>query len=251
MKMMRSIIACVAITFLSGCFAPKYGEETALSISNGSHPIWAIAPAINLSGESSVDPILQADLVYHQLGAVNNVTLIPVNRVIQVFAALHISQVESQEQASIVCEQLGCDGLVIPTITIYDPYNPPKLGAALQLMRRDTTVHVNNVDARELTRQAMPMVTDVLPPHPTFIQVVGMYDAANGSVRDALWRYAKGRNDPTSPLAADEYLLSMDRYCGFVYYTLIQQMIGRVTNQPVQSTPAVQTAQINLTAQPG
>jgi hypothetical protein len=250
MKTMRSISACLALTILSGCI-PKYGEETQLSITNGTHPVWAIAPAVNLSGESAVDPLLQADLVYHQLGAVNNVTLIPVNRVIQVYAALHITQVESEEQAQIVCEQLGCDALIVPTITIYDPYNPPKFGAALQLMRRVPMDRSNNIDPRDLIRQATPQVTEPLPTHPKFIQVIGMYDAANGSVRDAVWRYARGRNDPTGPMGQNEYLLSMDRYCGFVYYTLIQQMIGRVQNQPAEPAPAVRTAQINLTAQGG
>ena len=115
MKPMRSISACLALVLATGCARqPKYGEERQLTLNNGTHPLWAVAPAINLSGEASVDPILQADLVFEQLGAVNNVTLIPVNKVVQVFAALRISKVESQEQASIVCEQLGCDGLIIP-----------------------------------------------------------------------------------------------------------------------------------------
>jgi hypothetical protein len=252
MKKMRSISACVALSILSGCLTPKYGEERQLTVNNGTHPIWAIAPAINLSGETSVDPILQSDIVCLQLGAVNNVKIIPVDVVVQVYAALHITKIESQEQAAIVCDQLKCDGLIIPTITLYDPYNPPKLGAVLSFMPRTVTNRVNNVDVRELTRRATPLTTDSLPSTPDFIQVTGMYDAANGSVRDAVARYAKGRNDPTAPLAASEYLVSMDRYCGFVYYTLIEQMIGRVTGQPAAPPPPpVRTAQINLTAQHG
>ena len=251
MKTTRSISACLALSILSGCVTPKYGDERQLTIDNGTHPIWAIAPAVNLSGEPSVDPILQADLLFQQLQAVNNVTVIPVNRVVEVYAALHITRVESEEQASIVCEQLGCEGLIIPTITIYDPYNPPKLGAALQLMRKTPVDRSNNVDVRELTRRATPLETASLPQKPGFIQVVGMYDAADGTVRDAVRSYAHGRNDPTGPLAASEYLVSMDRYCGFVYYTLIQQMIGRVTGKPVQPAPAEQTAELSLIALPG
>jgi hypothetical protein len=206
---------------------------------------------VNLSGENSVDPLLQADLVFQQLQAVNNMTVIPVNRVIEVYAALHITKVQNEEQAQLVCEQLGCEGLIIPTITIYDPYDPPKFGAALQLLRRGAVDHPNNIDVRELTRAASPMTTEALPQHPNFIQVVGMYDATDGTVRDALLRYAKGRNDPSGPLAAKEYFVSMDRYCGFVYYTLIQQMIGRVTGQPAEIAPVAQTAQISLTARGG
>ena len=251
MKKLRSLTLCLTAALLAGCVTPKYGEEKQLTLNDGTHPVWAVAPAINLSGESSVDCILQADLVYHQLGAVNNVTLIPVNRVVQVYAALHITRVESEEQAAIVCEQLGCDALVIPTITVYDPYNPPKLGVALQLLRRTPVDRPNNIDARELTRMATPMETQPVPSHPQFIQVVGMYDAANGSVHAAVLRYARGRFDPTSALKENEYFVSMDRYCEFVYSTLIEQMLTRVTGKPQPAVKTTETAEIGFTAQPG
>ena len=254
MKKMRSIHALLVASLLAagltpGCVTPKYGEERQLTFSNGTHPVWAVAPAVNLSGESSVDPILQADLVYHQLQAVNNLTIIPVNRVVQVYAALHITRVESDEQAAIVCEQLGCDGLIVPTMTIYDPYDPPKMAASLSLLGQKSTTHTNNIDARELVHRATPMTTDALPKSPDFIQVVGMYDSANGSVRDAVLRFAKGRNDPMSPLATKEYFVCMDRYSEFVYHTLIEQMISRVTGQPMAPVVPEKTDQFGLTAQ--
>jgi hypothetical protein len=251
---MRRIHICLLASLLAGCVGPpKYGEEKQITLSDGTHPIWAVAPAVNLSGEASVDPILQADLLFQQLQAVNNLTVIPVNRVVQVYAALHITKVESEEQAAIVCQQLGCDALVVPTMTVYDPYNPPKMGAALQLLGSGTSMaRANNVDARELIRQATPLETEALPSHPGFIQVVGMYDAANGSVRDAVLRYAKGRNDPTGPYASNEYLVDRDRYSGFVYHTLLEQMVGRVAAQPpaaAQADQSAQTAGIGFTAQ--
>ena len=180
MKSMRSINLCLAAALLAGCMPAKYGQETQLTLQDGTHPVWAIAPAINLSGETSVDPVLQADLVFQQLQAVNNVTVIPVNRVVEVYAALHITKVESEDQAAIVCEQLGCDALVVPTITVYDPYNPPKLGAAVQIFRRHMAASNNNISARDLARLATPTEDQTLPAHPQFTQAVGMYDSANG-----------------------------------------------------------------------
>ena len=248
MKMMRSIAPCLLAALFAGCASHPYGEEHQLTVDNGSHPIWAIAPAINLSGEHGVDTLLQSDLVFQQLQAVNNLTVIPVDRVVEVYAALKITKVESEEQAAVVCQQLGCDALVIPTITAYDPYNPPKVGAALQLLGQSKGIQVNNIDARELSRRATPDETQALPAQPGFIQVVGMYDATNGSVRDAVLRYAAGRNDPCGPLASKEYFVSMDRYCGFVYHTLIAQMISRVTAQPLQMDPPIKTAKYDLSA---
>jgi hypothetical protein len=230
---MRSIIILTTAALLVvGCKnPPPYGREEQLALKARSQPIWAVAPAVNLSGETAVDPLLQADIVYAQLQSVHDVTVVPVNRVIEVYAALHIDKVESEEQAAVVCEQLGCDALVIPTVTAYDPYNPPKFGAAIQLLSRPGSIHQPNVDARELSRRATPGVDQALPPRPNFIQVVGMFDSANGSVRDAVWTYAKGRNDPTGPLGTKEYLVNMDRYCGFVYHSLIADLVKEVATR--------------------
>ncbi len=241
MRPMRSITlraAVLAGLLAAGCAPVPYGYEPQQTFYGGQHPTWAVAPAVNLSGQGGVDPILQADLVTHQLGAVNNVTVIPVNRVVQIYAALHIDKVESPEQAAIVCDQLGCDALVIPTITIYDPYHPPKLSASLTLLPRTPPGPAGPpVDARRLARAATPGEDQPLPAHPPFVQVVGMYDSVNGSVHAAVLAYAAGRTDPTEPLGANDYFDDMDRYSGFVYHTLIGQLLDRVSPPPPPPPP--------------
>ena len=227
MKTMRSIIAGLLLA-AGGCQqqAPRYGTESQLFMPGSRRQVWAVAPAVNLSGQE-VDPLLQADDLFEQLQRVHGLTVIPVNRVAQVFAALQVARVQSSEQASLVCEQLGCDVLVVPTVTIFDPYDPPKLGASLQLFRKGDTSLPPNVDAHELSRMATPPPTAALPPpkEVMFKQAVGMFDAADGSVRERLSAYARGRNDPTGPMGQREYLMSMDRYSGFVYYQLILDLL--------------------------
>lgn len=232
MTSMRSILGSGAALFLllAGC-APKdppYGTEYVRRVPPEMRAVWAIAPAINLSGQQEVDPLLQADLLYEQVQQVRGLTVIPVNRVAEVYAALNIDQVNSAEQAALVCDLLGCDALLVPTVTAYDPYNPPKLGASLHLFRKPGSyARPANVDPRELVRRASPPPEQSLPEpqNAEFVQAVGMYDAANGSVRDALFAYAIGRNDPLGPMGAREYLLSMDRYCGFVYGSLTGDLL--------------------------
>jgi hypothetical protein len=230
MKRMRSITVSLLLLIAGGigCQAQPvhYGTEAQLFLPGARRQIWAVAPAVNLSGQE-VDPLLQADDLYEQLQQVHGVTAIPVNRVAQVLAALQIARVQSAEQASLVCEQLGCDALLVPTITIYDPYDPPKLGASLQLFRKGQTSLPPNVDVHELSRQAAPPPTAALPPPKDagFKQSVGMFDASNGSVRDKLSEYARGRNDPQGPMGKREYLMNMDRYSGFVYYQLILDLL--------------------------
>ena len=209
---------------------PPYGIENQRALASERGEVWAIAPAINLSGQQEVDPILQADLAYAQLQTIKGLTVVPVNRVAEVYATLRIDRVQSVEQAVIVCDLLGCDAIIVPTVTAYDPYNPPKMGAALQMFRKNAAPisgGAEQIDPRALTRAARPLPTDALPEPQAgpFVQAVGMFDAANGSVRDALLAYAKGRNDPLGPLGAKEYFVSMDRYCGFVYHELIGKLL--------------------------
>jgi hypothetical protein len=223
-----SAVACLLT--ITGCAErqPEYGQEQVKTLHTRRRQSWAVAPVLNLSGEQGVDPFLQADLIFQQLQQVQGVTAVPVNRVAEVYASLRIAQVSSPEQAALVCDLLGCDGLVVTSVTIFDPYNPPKVGAAMQLFMKPRTYNRPiDVDPRELARRATPKQVDPMPaPNGGTVQVVGMYDAANGTVRDALHRYAAGRNDPVGPLGEKEYLVSMDRYCGFAYSDMIERLIA-------------------------
>jgi hypothetical protein len=224
-----------AMSLLCGCthHEPQYGSELQLSMPGLRRQVWAVAPAIDLSGEN-VDPLLQADLVFDQLQQVHGMTVIPVNRVIEVFMSLRIAQVQSPEQAAVVCELLGCDALVVPTVTLYDPYNPPKFGGALQLFEKPIGYArpAASVEMQDpVTQEPATQVAPVLPLTGNFKQVVGMFDAANGSTREDLWLYAEGRNDPQGPMGPKEYVESMDRYCGFAYHQLIRDLLHRVGNR--------------------
>jgi hypothetical protein len=241
MKRMNSVRRhLIPVVFLSVAFVaagggcqekvPPYGVEHQRALASERGEVWAIAPAINLSGQRDVDPILQADLAFEQLQTIKGLTVVPVNRVAEVYATLRIDRVQSVEQAVIVCDLLGCDAIIVPTVTAYDPYNPPKMGASLQMFRKNASPASNRpeeIDPRALARAARPLPTASLPEPAAgpFVQAVGMFDATNGSVREALLAYAKGRNDPVGPLGAKEYFVSMDRYCGFVYHELIGKLL--------------------------
>lgn len=218
---------------VSGCSEKPvpYGREQQLSIPGTETRVWAVAPVLNLSGQAGVDPLLQADILYQQLQTVNGVTVIPVDRVAQVYAAANIEQIQSPEQATIVMDALGCDGLVVATVTQFDPYNPPKWGGSLQLFQRQGgTNRTPPPDPRELLRSGAPPADANLPQVPDMVQVVGMFDATNGTIRDALLTYAQGRHEPVGPMGIKEYFASMDRYSGFCYHALLEDLLVRLRN---------------------
>src|SRR6267142_3030042 len=202
MRSITSILTAIILLSLSACTnkAPDYGSEPSIFLPGSARQTWAGAPAINLSGVTQADAILQADLLYGQLHQTAGLNVIPVNRVVEVFAALRIEQVQSEEQAAIICHMLGCDALLVATITAYDPYDPPKMGASLHLFRK-TNVRTNGIDPRELVRRASPQPNESTPARSDFLQVVGMFYGAKG------------------------YLIEMDRYCGFVYHSLIEELL--------------------------
>lgn len=218
------------ILVLTGCEKkdPPYGVEAQLDLNSERRQIWAIAPAVNLSGQQTVDSLLQADIAFTQLQQISNLTVIPVNRVVEVYASLKIDQVQSPEQAALVCDLLGCDALIVPTVTLYDPYVPPKFGASLQLFGKPGWyIRPTNIDPRELARRASPPPGESVP-QADFLQAVGMFDASNGSVRDALNFYASGRHDPVGPLGSREYLVNMERFCGFAYFNLTRDLLRQL-----------------------
>ena len=228
--MKSRLYVMLGLTLLAvGCAeqAPQYGVEMPTRLPGYKRQVWAVAPVLNLSGQRAVDPILQADLVFQQMQQVEGLTVIPVNRTVEVLIGLRLEKVQSEQQAALVCELLGCDGLVVPTITIFDPYTPPKLGASLQFFPKSSMMaRPAALSPREMARQAAPAVDQSLPAGSGIVQAVGMFDAQNGSVRAAIQRYAAGRNDPLGPLGAKEYLVCMDRYCGFVYHLLLIDLLN-------------------------
>ncbi len=232
---LRSLVLTVAALWAAGCggaserWEKPYGQEQGIRIDTSRRHVWAVAPAVNLSGQSAVDPILQADLVYQQLQSIKGLTVIPVDRVVQVMAGLNLGQVQSSEQASLICRMLGADALVVPTVTQYDPYTPPKMAASLALFRDGAASGAaSSVDPAELARRASPTVGTPLEQSPQFVQAVGMFDAAVGSTRQAVLDYAQGRHDPSGPLGSKEYFVNMDRYSGFVYRKLIEDLLDQV-----------------------
>ncbi len=225
-------VVLVGLLLLAGCSHEKpYGVEARLRLPAGSgREVWAVAPAIDLSGENLIDPLLQGDSLFRELQTVLGLTALPVNRAAQVYAALGIRQVQSQADADLVLSNLGATGLVVPTITLYDPYDPPKVGATLTLFRRSAKLQPparSDATPREQARDALPPPGSTLPVNfaPGTVQATGVFDAANGSVRVALAEYADGRYDPRGPAAEREYLLDVDRYTGWVYYELLHDLV--------------------------
>jgi len=227
------VLAMAWLVISVGCAAwhdKPYGDEQQLFLPGEHRQVWAIAPAINISGQSQIDPLLQSDLVYQEMQKVHGLTVIPVDRVVEVYVSLKIDKIQNERQAYDICQTLGCDGLVVPTVTAYDPYDPPKFGASLQLfVKPGTFQRMPKLDPHELERSATTTPLPTMPETHNMAQVVEIYDAADGTVRDKVSEYSQGRTDPNGPLGVNEITQSMDRYCAFGYHELLNELLGNLT----------------------
>jgi hypothetical protein len=224
------LLLCLLVVVVGcGPEPDRYGiESLTFAPDNGPRSV-AVAPTLNLSGQR-VDSLAQSDILFQEFQQVRGLTVIPVNRVAEVMMSLRIEKVESSQQAMLVCDALGVDALAVATITLWDPYNPPKIGASLQLFVRDSLQQrPGGLDPREMTRRATPGPLESLPGNADFIQAARMFDAQSGQTRQRIRDYARGRHDPAGPMGEREYLLHMDRYAAFAWHELIGDVLSQLT----------------------
>lgn len=179
----------------------------------------AIAPAINLSGSRDFDPLAVSDLLFGEMQQVSGLNVLPLNKTLLAMQRMGVRSIDDPRVAQRLAEMLGADGLVIPAITAYDPYNPPNVGMILQLytpaLMRPTSVAVrpnSSTSAEEFQGQPVS-------------QVNGVFNAANQSVLRELQSYAAGRTDYGSALQDKRFLMDADAYMRFVCHAMVRRLM--------------------------
>src|SRR5690606_14752642 len=115
--------------------------------------IWAIAPLRNESGSLYADGVKMADHLAYQLENAEQLDVLPVNRTLRAMNALGMRQINTRQDAMRLLQTLGADALVVGNITAYNPYDPPRLGIALELYQHPRIWrNENEIDPRKLSR---------------------------------------------------------------------------------------------------
>jgi hypothetical protein len=206
--------------------------------------VWAVPPLRNQSGTPRVDGAVLADHFAHRLANARNIEVLPVNRVLAAMEALHLAEITSPGDAMRLLSTLGADGLVVGVVTAYDPYDPPKMGLALELYVNPRSEAVESLDPRLLTRAATAGA--VGPAGPVRLRqpvnaVSAFFDAADPVLREKIQRYGYDR----SPTDDDQdawrrYRISMDLFSEFVSYVMSWRLL-QAEHQRL-SPPATQPA---------
>lgn len=192
--------------------------------------LWAVAPPRNESGVGVLDPLTVADTLAATLQEVRGISVVPVNRTIGAMRTLGMDQVSSAADARRLALELGVDGVVVSSITAWQPYRPPRLGLSLALYDRPgsarLTERATDVDPRQLTIATTERRLPSAGHADQALSVAAEHlDAANHEVLMAVRMYAEGRHDPESALGWRGYLASMQLFTKFACYRLAGRLL--------------------------
>ncbi len=232
MKSEQAMWMVLALVVLStGCHYRGAKKPSRLSAPYGDRQVWAVVPLRNESGSLHADGLKAADQIAQRLETVMGLDTVPVNRVLAAMQALKMSGVNDAKGVSDLRDVLGVDALVVGTITAYDPYDPPKLGIAIELYFDPIRQSAHATNLRDLIRAG----TDDVPPpdqqtrpsRPVSV-VSGFYDAADPAVHQQLVKYAAMRSGQDEDDPASDwhlYQIDMDLYTEFVTYLVSKQLL--------------------------
>ncbi len=242
----RLVLAMTAlVTMVSGCAArPAPVVVTAnLRSPYPENKVWAVAPLSNDSGVSVIDTLALTDQIVDEVSKIRGVDVLPLNRTLEGMRAMNLARVSSTDEALSLARTLNADGLIVGSISAFDPYSPPKLGMTLQLFSPEprglssTTV---DVEALESAAREVPLAGLAVYRQP----VAGaseVVDAQDNDVVVHLQQYAMGRSNPSTSLGWRRYLVDMDLYTHYVAYRLLDRMLEQERERITLHASAAET----------
>ncbi|MFO0857107.1 MAG: hypothetical protein U0640_07100 [Phycisphaerales bacterium] len=237
--------ACMLAVLLIGCAGGRGRGEaltaprtltTPYNTING-EVLWAVVPLRNESGTSQVDSLVLSD---HLIGAIEEtqgLRCLPLDRTLAAMQALKLQRVRTPAEARTLAQTLGADGIVVGTISAYDPYTP-MIGLSLALYARPGAAgmaqgQVTAFDPNELKRSTTDetQVANVWGDRPLAVWSDRL-DAKNHQVLMDVRTFGEGRSSDRSALGWKRYTASADLFAQFAMYRgvdgLLQQEWTRV-----------------------
>jgi len=221
-------VMLIAVALLLCSCVPSGNHVQQLPALPGGQHVWAVAPMRNESGSLHADGLALADQVARQLEMAPGMVVMPVNRALLAMQSLGMTSPTSRKDALSLLTTMGADALVVGTITAYDPYDPPKLGLAIELYVSPKKLGQDPVDLRKLASAAVDRGeganrVDIRQP---VCVVSAVFDAADPQIGRMLEEYASSRGDePDDPKSVRLHRISMDLFSKFVTHVMSLRLI--------------------------
>ncbi|MEM1185860.1 MAG: hypothetical protein AAGI53_12775 [Planctomycetota bacterium] len=206
--------------------------------------VWAVAPPRDESGTTASDPGAVGDALIAAASEVRGISVLPLNRSIRAMRALDLPAITNPSEAQQLASVLGADAVLVPTLTAWDPYEPPVVGLNVALFAAPgrLTGQAGMIDdtrlfALQATESGVsPGLTGTARPFSTASK---LFDARDHETVMQVKRYAEGRVETDDPLGWRVYLKSMPLYTSFSAHQtvglLLQEewlRLARARNEP-------------------
>ena len=207
----------MAIAIVPGCATRDRLHRPATIVAR--HPaVLAVGPMFNESGVSiPADQLASvSDKLVAAINGVEGWSSVPFNRTLQAMKQLGLDSIRTDEDARTLCEVVGVDGILVGTVTAWNPYDPPRFGANLLLVpasdEATTAVDPSTLYGRTGDSEAAAGSRSAATLSPVAITVD--LDAVDHAVRADLRRYAKSHLDVTGGFDPPEryYLMVYARW---------------------------------------
>ncbi len=225
---------------LAGCAGDSINRQTKLTPppavvapydQSKGEVLFAVVPFRNETGVSQIDPLVFSDRMVGALEEVKGIRCLPVNRTLEAMRALKIAQISTPSQARQVAQAMGVDGLIVGSLTAWDPYDPV-IGVTVVLTARSgsltagPTQDESGLDPRALSRSATESVSaSVFQGDAPTNAYSDNFDAKDHRVLEAVRTYAAGRTDPKAAIGWERYVKSMDLYQTFVAHHVVERLM--------------------------
>ena len=190
--------------------------------------LWAVAPLRNESGTTHADALAISDQLVAAAEEVQGVRCVPLNRSIEAMRALKMAQVQTPEDAMLLAETLGAQGILIGSITAYDPYTP-SIGLSVALAIRPGSLQpsgeTRGIDSRAVTSQTRDNATSSNFGGRPASATSQNYDGKNHQVLADVKAYATGRHEEPTALGWQRYVKSMELFTEFATHDVVRRLI--------------------------
>jgi hypothetical protein len=227
------IVAMLAVLGLFGCGGTKEQKLTAPRVivapydTSRGEVLWAVVPLRNESGTSYADVEAISDKIVAAVEEVRGVRCLPLNRTIQAMNVLGYTTLRTPAEARALAQAMGVDGVLVGSVTAYDPYTPT-LGISLALYSRPGSMAPGRqpLDPRTLTVRSRDIEPSRWSREEGPVSVVSEHlDAKNHQVLMDVRSYAQGRDKQPSALGWRRYTASMHLFSEFAAYHVIDTLI--------------------------
>jgi hypothetical protein len=202
--------------------------------STPAEPVWAVVPLRNESGTTAVDRLAVSDTLVATITQARGLRALPLNRTLDAMASLDMAFPETPADLDRLARAVGADGVVVGSITAYDPYEPI-MGIALGLYARPGALANRGsgeieIDPRNLRDEPTEydyFGTQSLEGRGPASSVMLVLDGRDDDVKMRVRRYADGRQQAVSSLRWERYLRSMPAYERFVTFEAVGLLLQR------------------------